>query len=279
MITLFKQWLRRKLMSKGFIVFRLPQTEHLSQYAVEDSKKRIKSLEFERLEIIKNAPLEDLQKVDSLIEILKKCGLNNEFIHEFPQQLYNYAGQGLHSWQYPVQFAQYLIQLSKLPISNYLEIGVRHGGSFLITVEYLKRFNANFNKAIGIDIDYSKILDNYVQDNDLIDYIIMDSQSTEFTQLIDKLDIDLALIDGDHNLAPCKSDFITLKNKAKFIGFHDICSVVCPGVCATWMYAKSTCKNSVAYEFIEQYDEVIKRTSNSYLGLGLLVQKEYINKT
>lgn len=283
-LTTIKKWLRRKLMSKGYVMFKLPDTQHLSQYSVEDSSQRIKKLDFQRLEIIKNASIKELKDVDSLIKILKKCGLNNEFIHEFPQQLYADAGQGLYSWQYPIQFARYLIKLSELSIQSYLEIGVRHGGSFLITVEYLKRFNPSFNQAIGVDIDYSPILDEYMRKakekkRDIsLDYKIMDSQSTNFAKLIDDLDIDLVLIDGDHNLIPCKNDFLLLKDKAKYIAFHDISSIVCPGVCAVWMYAKSVTKNTTTFEFIEQYDEVVNQTSNSYLGLGLLVNNNYLKK-
>ncbi len=48
----------------------------------------------------------------------------------------------------------------------------------------------------------------------------------------------------------------------------------CPGVCATWQHFKSIYKDQYEFfEFIDQYDEVYQRDGNSYLGIGLAVQK------
>jgi len=58
-----------------------------------------------------------------------------------PDELYQFCGRGLHYWQYPNQFSKYLVRLSQFKVESYLEIGVRHGGTFVITVEYLSRFH------------------------------------------------------------------------------------------------------------------------------------------
>ncbi|MER3498603.1 MAG: hypothetical protein C4308_08210 [Chitinophagaceae bacterium] len=60
----------------------------------------------------------------------------------------------------PNQFSKYLVKLSQYTIHSYFGIGVRHGGTFIITIEYLNRFN-QIKKAIGVDIDYSTGLKQY----------------------------------------------------------------------------------------------------------------------
>jgi precorrin-6B methylase 2 len=55
-------------------------------------------------------------------------------------------------WQYPNQFSKYLAELAAHPVDRYLEIGVRHGGTFVITVEYLSRFHP-VREAIAVDLE------------------------------------------------------------------------------------------------------------------------------
>ena len=84
-------------------------------------------------------------------KLLPQLGINNERMDEFPPELYDHSGYGLLYWQYPNQFSKYLVQLSKYKIESYFEIGVRHAGTFVITVEYLQKFN-KIKKAVGVDI-------------------------------------------------------------------------------------------------------------------------------
>src|SRR5438045_1902366 len=76
--------------------------------------------------------LEDARLLET--DLLPQLGLNNERLNEFPVALYEHTGNGLLYWQYPNQFSKYLVHLSKYKIESYFEIGVRHGGTFIITV-------------------------------------------------------------------------------------------------------------------------------------------------
>jgi hypothetical protein len=59
------------------------------------------------------------------------------------------VNQGVHLFSLVVHLQ--LIQLSKLQIRSYLEIGIRHGGSFVATVEVLDRFS-QLDFAIALDV-------------------------------------------------------------------------------------------------------------------------------
>jgi hypothetical protein len=41
------------------------------------------------------------------------------------------------------------VELASHRVENYLEIGVRHGGTFVITVEYLSRFHPGSQRDRG----------------------------------------------------------------------------------------------------------------------------------
>ena len=43
--------------------------------------------------------------------LIPELGLNNEMLHEQPQELKKYFGKGLHLWQYPSQLARYSVWL------------------------------------------------------------------------------------------------------------------------------------------------------------------------
>ena len=45
--------------------------------------------------------------------IIENIGLNDEILHEQPEELYSYMGTGLHLWQYPNQFSKLIAWLIK----------------------------------------------------------------------------------------------------------------------------------------------------------------------
>jgi hypothetical protein len=95
----------------------------------------------ECINILRNENIKKLRSAAYLEnELLPLLGLNNENFHEFPHSLAPCSGHGLKIWQYPNQLAHYLSSLADKDIRSYLEIGVRHGGTFILTVEYLSRF-------------------------------------------------------------------------------------------------------------------------------------------
>jgi len=185
----------------------------------------------------------------------------------------------LFHWQYPNQFSKYLTQLSKLKISSYLEIGVRHGGTFVITVEYLKKFYPLKN-AIGIDTGYCPSLVKYKKKDPKINFIQIDSQSSQFKEFIRNSDeFDLVLIDGDHEETACINDFKTIKDKTNIVAFHDIVSDVCPGVGRVWNQVKTEYLDEYHFfEYTDQYESVNEKTGKTFLGIGLAVKQKYLRK-
>jgi len=207
-------------------------------------------------------------------DLLPKLGLNDESLYVFPEELHSFCGRGLFSWQYPNQFSRYLAQLSKFNIESYLEIGVRHGGTFVITVEYLQRFHP-LKSAVGIDILRSPSLIEYSKMNPKVHFMRADTQFCQFKKFVRRQPgFDLVLIDGSHEELDCEQDFMTVKDNAKVIVFHDIVSKDAPGVARVWNRIKARhAKEFTFFEFTEQYQSVKDRTGHSYLGIGIAAKK------
>ena len=219
---------------------------------------------------------DDLLDIKSVEKLLLKLGINDEVLSEIPSELHKYCGFGLRYWQYPNQFSQYLCFLSNYNISSYLEIGVRFGGTFIITLEYLKRFNI-IKEAIGIDVLLNKSLLKYSKLNNISNFIKIDSISEEFRSLINDKKFDLVFIDGNHAENYCRKDFNLLKDKSNIIALHDIISDACPEVRKVWMEIKSNYNQEFNfYEFTQQYDSVFKEYGKKYFGVGVAVRKIWI---
>ena len=243
-------------------------------------REKMKLIDLSLVSLIREKDLDYLSNpklVES--ELLLELGLNNEALHEFPEELKNFCGKGLLHWQYPKQFSMYLTQLSKLKIESYLEIGVRHGGTFVITIEYLEKFHLLKN-AVGIDIDYCPSLIEYKKINPKINFMKIDSQSSRFKKFItDHTGFDLVLIDGDHKETACRNDFETVRDKGNIIVFHDITSDVCSGVGRVWNQVKATYPDEYQFfEFIDQYESVSERTGQVFLGIGMAIKKKYLRE-
>ncbi|MEL6942334.1 MAG: class I SAM-dependent methyltransferase [Bacteroidota bacterium] len=241
--------------------------------------KQTKPIEFTYLSLLEKQTLDTLRDAELLEQLLLSLGLNDENLQEFPEELYTYCGYGLRHWQYPKQFVPYLIHLSQYPIQSYLEIGVRHGGTFLITLNYLKKFNS-FQKAFAVDIVKNDALLNQSEKIGDFRFLQMDSNGKTFQEFMEQVqEIDLVLIDGNHEESYCRNDFETVKPYANLIAFHDIVSNACPGVVKVWKEVKSEYSNEYEFfEFIDQYESVIKRTGKSFLGIGLAVRKDFIRE-
>jgi len=223
---------------------------------------------------IRSADLSRLRDVAYLESLLPELGLNNEALSEFPSHLYPYCGRGLFSWQYPHQFSRYLVAFSALPITSYLEIGVHKGGTFIITTEYLRRFNPGFLRATGVDLRILEPLSSYILLDKQCSFFQVSSQSAEF-DLILRPGFDLVLIDGDHRREAVKSDFMKVRPFARHIALHDIASDSVPSVRDVWNEIKRDYATEFSFtEFVEQYPEVQSRTGHTYLGIGLAVAKE-----
>lgn len=196
--------------------------------------------------------------------MLPALGLNDENPHEMPPELTHHAG-GLRIWQYPNQFGPYIATIAENAhlIDTYIEIGCRHGGTFIVHCEILRRLNPRFKYAIAVDlIEPSPLMIGYTSINNDTEYWRIDTASPTFNEWLRPHRFGLAFIDGDHTYQGVNRDWETIRDKADMIVFHDICSDVCPGVAQLW----HEIPKHEAMEFRAQYDTV----PGNYMGIGLV---------
>jgi hypothetical protein len=215
------------------------------------------------------------------LELLPALGLNHELLNEhpwplLPRRLHRAAGTGLLSWQFPNQFSGYLVHLSRYPIARYLEIGVRHGGTFVITVEYLSRFR-ELELAVGVDICESPSMAEYATLCPRTRFVQTSSRSRRFRRLVEgSAPWDLVLIDGSHHEEAVRRDFEAVRDSARIVAFHDIVSEVVPGVARVWGEVKTDHADRFDFfEFTSQYDEVVRESGRTWLGLGVAVDTSF----
>jgi|GEM_PF-357514 len=239
----------------------------------ENTKNELTSIGLEEyLGKIRNADLEQLQNPEWLENnLLIEPGLNGENLKEFPEYLHSYCGHGLKSCQYPKQFSKYLVWLSRQRIKSYLELGCLHGGTFIITVEYLERFG-ELDIAVGIDPFYSELMQNYAVSKNNVEYLKLPSWNSAVHDLLNDIKFDLVFIDADHSEEGVNYDYNLVRNNAKFIAFHNIVGVNCPSVVKLWQLLKI--QYFYNFEFVNQYDSLADQACN-YLGIGVIDTKYY----
>lgn len=241
---------------------------------VLDAWKKLKSLhpqpiDLDRIERIHEPGLEDLADATALERLVIDLGLNDEGIEEMPAHLHPHCGQGLRIWQYPNQFACYLADLAKRRIGSYLELGVRHGGTFVATVEILSRFHP-IELAVGVDIIPCPSLIEYGRRNPHAEFLCSNTQSPDFLQQLDERGpFDLVLIDSLHEEHQCRNEFEQVRGRAAIVAFHDIVNVRYPGVAKVWSEVRASGEYD-CLEFTDQYDSV----GASFMGLGVAIRKD-----
>ena len=207
----------------------------------------------------------ELTHPETWSHLLPILGFNDENPHELPPEALLQPGAGLKIYQYPNQFAEYMawIASNAYLIDSYLEIGTRHGGTFVTQVETLKLLNPNFSRAVAVDIiPQPTLLKSY-------EYFQVDSLSQSFSDWVAALNFDLVFVDGDHSYEGVKSD-ATVTRGCKIQVFHDISSDACPGVVNYWSEHKRTHYETHHFlEFTEQYSSV----EGSYFGIGISQQR------
>jgi cephalosporin hydroxylase len=163
--------------------------------------------------------------------------------------------------------ARYLAGLAAKNIKSYMELGVRHGGTFILTVEYLSRFG-NLESAVAVDLVETTNLRSYSSTTPNVTYIIDSSASERVKQAIESRKWDLVLIDGDHSFLGCLYNYIAVRNNARLVVLHDIVNDSCPGVQSVWQLACNVLPDHLITVYADQYLEVYNRTGRHYLGIG-----------
>jgi hypothetical protein len=221
------------------------------------SQQKTRPIDLSRIELIRGASTKDLSDPSYLEhQLLPQLGLNDELLHQIPPSLHRYAGYGLLHWQLPNQFSRYLVELSRHQIESYLEIGTRHGGTFVITSEYLSRFHP-LRRAMGVDLGGSRSLGEYSDLREDVIVLRASRHSEEFRAAVRAHGpFDLVLIDGDHSAEGCRSDFEFMKDHGRVLAFHDIVSEPVPGVGEVWREVKDAHAGEFRFvEFTQQYAE------------------------
>jgi hypothetical protein len=226
------------------------------------------SINLTKIALIREQSLELLSDPQQLESLILELGLTDDSAEEFPESIYPYCGQGLYIMQYPIQFNQYLLDLSRLKIKSYLEVGVRHGGTFVTTVEYLNRFHP-LDFAVGIDIMPCPSIAAYKKINEQADFVKINTQTNQFSDFLNKYtQFDLVLIDANHEENECRHEFTAVKDQANIIVFHDIDNIDFPGVKKVWNEVKAS-GQYYCTEYTDQYANI-----GPYMGIGMAIDRD-----
>jgi hypothetical protein len=106
-----------------------------------------------------------------------------------------------------------------------------------------------------------------------IEYLTTSSQSLEFCNAYQAHNWDLVLIDGDHSYNGAVQDYDLVKDRARYIAFHDIVNSLCPGTQQIWADMKKIYAPERMNQWCDQYDEVLLRMRGSIMGIGLVQHK------
>jgi cephalosporin hydroxylase len=222
------------------------------------------------VEFIENCSISQLLDVSWLEhQFLPRLGFNNEYLNEFPESLYPFCGGGLLLWQYPNQFAPYLIKLSQMNLSSYLEIGSYYGGSFIITCEYLRRFKP-LQRCVAIDPYLSPAIEEYRQLRGEVVWVGDRSTSAAALKEFAGRRWDYVFVDGDHDVQAVCADYEIAAGHAKYVGFHDIVSDTNPGVARMWRKLSIERPELVVFEMTDQYPEIQESLQLTLMGLGIV---------
>ena len=226
------------------------------------------ALDLGRVALLRDAAPDALSDPARLEALLMQLGLNDEALDELPPALRPHSGAGLRVWQYPIQFAPYLLQLSRLGVRSYLEIGIRHGGSFVATAEYLQRFQP-LSFAVGVDVIPCPSMEDYRRHNPRAEFWCVNTRGPEFVARLDaRGPVDLVFIDSHHEEDQCRRELELLAPRAAMLALHDIANVGCPGVGRVWRELRAMADYH-CFEFVAQYPDL-----GPFMGIGLAVRKD-----
>lgn len=219
----------------------------------------------ERIRRAEPAVFTDPTRLEALI---LELGLNDDGLDDFPASLLPHCGHGLKIWQYPRELAAYLAHLVRLEVRSYLELGTRHGGTFVVTVESLARCGL-LESALGVDIMPCPSMLEYVASEPRARFAQVNTQSDDFARVVDEHGpFDAALIDANHSAAECRRELSVLAHRCRVIAFHDIANTEFPEVGTVWNEVKAL-GTFRCFEYISGY-----REPHTPMGLGLAIKVE-----
>jgi len=228
---------------------------------------RPRPIDLQRISLVRARSAEDLCDASVLEDLIPRLGLNDEGLEEFPESLRPSCGAGLLIWQYPAQFAPYLAALARLGVRSYMEIGVRHGGSFVATVEVLQRFRP-LDFAVAVDVITCPSMQEYGRINPRARFLCANTMAPEFGAIVaDLAPIDLVFVDSHHEAEQCRRELACLEPHANMIAFHDIANKGCPGIGAVWAEVRASDAWECS-EYVAQYPGL-----GPFMGIGLAVKR------
>lgn len=231
---------------------------------------RPSAIELSRIERIRSCGPDSLRDPDRLESILLELGLNADGLEDFPRSLRPHCGRGLRIWQYPREFARYLAHLMGLAVRSYLELGVRHGGSFVATVECLRRCGP-IDSAWAVDIMACPSMAEYCRLNPDARFLRLNTQSAAFVQALDEHGpFDAAFIDANHDEDECRHEVEILSERCAILALHDIANTEFPAVGRVWAGIREL-DGFRCFEYISDYAE-----PHTPMGIGLAVREERV---
>jgi len=164
----------------------------------------------------------DIKKLALVIRDKVGLSLNTRVLNIDDKRVVDCWG-GLQAKQFPEELAGLLnfMYLHIDEINTYYEIGVERGGTFFTVDSFLRAFNPNYEGSLGVDLS-----DKIEKKHNLTEYVSKYENCAfrciSSTDLALTTEVDFILIDGDHSYDGVKKDYEHVKNKGKYIAFHDI---------------------------------------------------------
>lgn len=242
-----------------------------------DSKLDVSNLDelISAIRGLSQAQREDLRFIEN--DFIPWLGLNNEQLHEQPDELKAYMGTGLRLWQYPNQLAPLLVKLAQTSEDKgYLEIGSRWGGTFVLLSEWLFAGSNNKERFSSTAVDLivePKLISDYAalcrREGPTVSYVQGSSRSPEVVGLISQVLKGTVLIDGDHSTEGALWDHLNFGRYADRIIHHDVDSDAVPNLRVLWGVLQELETAYSSCDFVEQY----KSVNGSFLGIGLMEKR------
>lgn len=208
-----------------------------------------------------------MQNID-LLEVFRRDSCVVKNAEKFKELKTKTSNARIKSTQDPEELRQFLQYLGRLSvgINNYLEVGCSGGGTFYFIVSFLSSVNKNFSFAVANDIrDKLREFDNfksYMGENNVnVSKLIVNSHLIKPDKTYD-----LVFVDANHTFEGVIKDYITWKDHAKYLAFHDISykgeKRMC-GVPSAWMLIKQN------YSYYKEFVN-LNSVYNYPQGIGLI---------